>query len=170
MELWKQILEFDGYEVSNIGNVRSTKRGEPKILKPGKSGTNGEYRTVYLSRGGKVYPRLIHRLMLEAFVCLCPKGQEARHLNGNASDNRIENLEWATHIDNMQDKVAHGTLNRNRRTGESHEWSRLTSSQVDEIRVAYASGGVTQQQLADQYDTSRANIGLIVNRKNWKKV
>lgn len=170
MELWKQVPDFAGYEVSSLGNVRSTKQKIPRILKPGKSGTNGEYRSVYLSMGGKIYPRLIHRLMLEAFVCQCPEGQEARHINGNASDNRLENLEWATHMDNMQDKVAHGTLNRNRRAGTEHEWSRLTPSQVEEIRVAYAAGGVTHQQLADEYGTSRANVGLIINRKNWKKV
>ena len=38
------------------------------------------------------------------------------------------------------------------------------------IRLEYATGEYTQQQLADHYGTSRSNIGLIVNHKNWKGV
>jgi hypothetical protein len=73
-------------------------------------------------------------------------------------------------MDNMQDKVAHGTLNRNRTFGDSHASSVLDSSAVREIRKRYAAGGITQQVLADEYGTTRANIGLIVTRKNWKGV
>lgn len=170
MEQWKPVVEFDDYEVSDLGNVRSTKRGSPRLLKPGKSGTNGEYRCVYLSKDSKVYPKLVHRLMLEAFVGPCPDGHETRHVNGVAFDNRLENLEWATHMDNMQDKIAHGTLNRNRASGEDCNFTRLTANQVRSIRIKYATGRITQQELANLYQTSRSNIGLIVNRKNWKKV
>lgn len=123
-----------------------------------------------LSVDNKTYSYCVHTLVLTAFVGPAPKGMEARHLNGDGWDNRIENLEWATHYDNMQDKVAHGTLGRNNRYGTTHEWSKLTPEQVRQIRLDYATGKVTQQQLADQHNTSRANIGLIVNHKNWKKV
>jgi hypothetical protein len=169
-EQWKPVSYAPGYEISNVGNVRSSKRGTPRLLKPGVAGTNGEYGQVALMIDGKRSNRLVHRLVLEAFVGPCPEGMEARHINGDASDNRVENLEWSTHMDNMQDKVAHGTLMQNRACGESTSYATLTADQVREIRSLYEAGGVTQKALADKYNTSRANIGLIVNRKNWKQV
>lgn len=174
METWKAIDGFPDYEVSDLGNVRSwkvwgRKKDDPaRLLSPGTS--KGGYLRVYLSRNEKVYPRSIHRLVLEAFVGPAPDDMETRHINGNSADNRLENLEWATHMDNMQDKVAHGTLNRNRRNGNDHEWSKLTADDVKEIRERYSAGGITQRELAAEFNTSRANIGLIVNGKNWKKV
>lgn len=173
METWNKIDEFPDYEVSDLGRVRSWKvwgrkaTDPPRLLSPGDS---AGYPTVWLSAGHGAKPRHIHRLVLEAFIGPAPVGMECRHINGDSEDNRLSNLEWATHMDNMQDKVAHGTLNRNRPQGENHRSAKLSARQVEQIRVEYAAGGITQQQLADRYDTSRANIGLIVNHKNWKKV
>jgi hypothetical protein len=39
MEVWKKIKDFEDYEVSNLGNVKSLKYGKQKILKPGLSKT-----------------------------------------------------------------------------------------------------------------------------------
>jgi len=36
----------------------------------------------------------VHRLVLETFVGPCPPGEETCHINGDVSDNRLENLEW----------------------------------------------------------------------------
>lgn len=59
--------------------------------------------------------------MLAAFVGPCPEGQEARHLDGDASNNRWApgneeetmaaggSLMWGTHRENIRDKHRHGT-------------------------------------------------------------
>lgn len=165
--------DFPDYEVSDLGRVRSWKiwgrkaTDPPRLLTPGNTTL---YDFVVLLNGDKRRNCLVHRLVLEAFVGPCPEGMEARHLNGSSRDNSLENLEWASHMENMQDKVAHGTLNKNRPSGDSHPSSVLDSEAVRAIRREYASGGITQQALADKYKTSRANIGLIVTRKNWKQV
>lgn len=39
---------------------------------------------------------------------------------------------------------------------------KLTSKQIDNIRKAYAAGGVTQQQLADRYGVSRVHVARIL--------
>lgn len=51
---------------------------------------------------------LVHRLVLGAFVGPCPAGMECRHLNGDSTDNRVENLAWGTHVENVKDVIAHG--------------------------------------------------------------
>ena len=56
------------------------------------------YRVVGIA--GKLYR--VHRLVLEAFVGQCPEGFECNHKNRDRSDNRLENLEWVTHIENLR--------------------------------------------------------------------
>jgi hypothetical protein len=74
------------------------------VLKPRDTG-DGHLRVV-LGRGNR---RQVHRLVLLAFVGPPPAGCETRHLNGDPADNRLDNLEWATHRRNMQDvKWHHG--------------------------------------------------------------
>ena len=49
----------------------------------------------------------VHRLVLETFVGPRPDGMEARHLNGDCQDNRVENLIWGTPLENGADKIRH---------------------------------------------------------------
>ena len=46
---------------------------------------------------------------METFIGPCPAGMEARHLNDVKKDNRLENLRWGTHGDNVQDAYNNGT-------------------------------------------------------------
>lgn len=64
-----------------------------------------------------------------------------------------------------------GTLKTNGRDMAERERSRttkLTASQVDDIRRRYEAGGVTQDALATEYDTTQTNISEIVRRTHWK--
>jgi hypothetical protein len=55
----------------------------------------------------------------------------------------------------------------NQSKGEKHGHSKLTETQVREIRIKYANGGITQQQLALEYVVNRITINNIITRKNW---
>jgi len=67
------------------------------------------YLIVTLWRDGKQTSPLVHRLVLSAFESEPTPGQEARHLNGDQTDNRAANLRWGTHSENQLDQVEHGT-------------------------------------------------------------
>ena len=108
MTEWKTIEGYPSYEVSDKGQVRSLYRNHStngsiinivRILKPvvGKGG----YLQVGLSNEGERRYYKIHRLVLEAFVVSCPERKECNHKNGIKSDNRPENLEWATKSENQ---------------------------------------------------------------------
>lgn len=99
-EIWKEIIGFEGiYEVSNLGRVRRIKTGN--VLSTSKCGGCREYSSVCLSKNGKIYSRLVHRLVAEAFIPR-PNGlYEVNHLDEDKSNNRVENLEWCNHKYNM---------------------------------------------------------------------
>ena len=121
-ERWLPVPGYEGlYSVSDQGRVRSEARltGYRKdgralrvnerllslnnIVKPG-----GHVR-LCLRRGGRAEMFLAHRLVLAAFVGPCPEGMVARHLNGEPTDNRLENLAYGTMSENTHDSVGHGT-------------------------------------------------------------
>lgn len=123
MEHWRPVAGFDGrYEVSDLGNVRGldryveTRSGRRRfvrgqLLSPILSG-RGDYLTVSLKVDGKQHGRYIHRIVAEAFFGPAPDGMECRHLNGDGHDNRVANLAWGTHSENVQDTLAHGRHNK----------------------------------------------------------
>lgn len=111
MEIWRDIDEFRGYQVSNYGNVRSYINnrhgicGEWHTLKP-QPNHNG-YLTVCLGRGNR---RLVSRLVAIAFIPNPDNLPLVRHLDDNPLNNHVDNLAWGTQTDNMQDCVKHGRL------------------------------------------------------------
>lgn len=118
-ETWLPVVGFEGsYEVSDHGRVRSVDRvierrdgtllpRSGQLLKQQLSG-RGDYLTVTLCQQGRYRPWLVHLLMAKAF--LGPSADlEVRHLNGNGHDNRVANLRWGTHSENMRDSLRHGT-------------------------------------------------------------
>lgn len=119
VEHWKPVPGWEKlYEVSSLGRVRSLPRLITNSLgvehrvrgRIRRQSSNGHgYQTVSLCAGGKEYRKYVHRLVLEAFVGDCPEGMETRHLNGNRKDNRLENLQWGTVVENHHDKLQHGT-------------------------------------------------------------
>lgn len=109
-EEWLPIPGFPGYEVSDLGNVRSwllpgrteNRRVEPKLLKPGRN-TSG-YPVVGL-HGRTVQ---VHAAVLAAFIGPRPDGYVTRHLNGVKTDARLSNLVYGTPSENMQDQLRLG--------------------------------------------------------------
>lgn len=120
-EIWRPVADFPDYEVSNLGRVRSLKmRGgfgprrradSPRILK--------QYIDSYgrakvgLRDNGRSSTKTVSVLVLEAFVG--PRPGDSRfvvgsHLNGDPSDNRVENLIWETQKENLARVTNHGRL------------------------------------------------------------
>lgn len=151
MEKWLPISGYEGrYEVSNYGNVRSTSRrwtsSKPRNLIPT---NNRKYLSVKLQKNHVKKMRLIHRLVLETFGSPCPPGMECSHLDGNAHNNRIENLKWETRVENLHRDVAHG-----KRT-----WAKLTQNEVLEIKAL--KGKMLQREIAARYGIARPTVGEI---------
>lgn len=108
----RDIPDFPGYRASAAGRVWSDKRGRYLTPNSGKDG----YLRVGLRQEGRTRTVYVHRLVALAYLGPCPEGQEVRHLNGCPADNRVENLAYGTHLENMADMRAHGGNAQARRT------------------------------------------------------
>lgn len=115
MEIWKDIEGLEGeYQISNLGRVKSLERSyvngfggitpvNERILKPGKH-TRGYFR-VCLRKGNYQY---IHRLVAEAFIPNPNNYPTVNHINGDKTDNRVENLEWCSYSYNNKEAYRTG--------------------------------------------------------------
>ena len=125
-EIWKDIEGYEGfYSVSNLGRVYSRRRERfltPIITKMG-------YQRVHLSVDGNVETRAIHRLVAQAFIPNPENKPTVNHINEVKTDNRVENLEWAT---NLEQNI-HGT--RMARAIAHTDWKKR-SEKIDYALIA----------------------------------
>lgn len=52
--------------------------------------------------------------------------------------------------------------------GEKNPNSKLTESEVKEIRDMYKTGSFTMVQLAEKFGMSRRSISAVINKERWK--
>lgn len=157
-EIWRPVPGSEGaYEVSSMGRVRNQ---AGRLLSQSIRKRGVPYRTVLLRSALGGVRRTVHGLVLHAFKGQRPVGLIARHLNGDASNNRDDNLNWGTVAENVADRAAHVTEN----AGERNHKAKLTRTQVDEIRSSHAK----QSVLAQLYAVSQGNISSIRSGRIWK--
>lgn len=170
--MWKPVIGYGGwYAVSSTGKIKRVKGGNRntvagRILK--QTHHSRGYRTVALSRDGKVARKYVHKLVAEAFLGACPKGGEVNHRDGNKANNHRRNLEYTTRGGNV--RHARDELGAKFGTrGEKHPKAKLTEAKVHEIRHRYAAGEL-QRVLATEFGVHNTQISGIVRRVTWKHI
>lgn len=101
-EVWINIKGCDGYQISSLGRVKSTKYKNEKILSNRKS---GEYLGVslYLGSNNAGHKRCyIHRLVAEHFIENPYNKNQINHKDGNKHNNVVSNLQWCTGSENLK--------------------------------------------------------------------
>jgi hypothetical protein len=181
IEEWRPVVGYEGlYEVSDQGRVRSldrtchdknglAKKFKGKILKNIKKvNTYGQYYVVRLPRKANDghFNAYVAHLVLEAFICLRPKGMECCHCDGNSLNNCVSNLRWDTPAENTKDKYLHGNI----LWGTRNHQAKLNEQQVREIRSKYrfySSRASNAKQLSQEYGVTTGTITRIARGDAW---
>lgn len=112
-------------------------------------------------------PYLAHRIILCSFTKR-PLNYpfEAMHLDGDGFNNRLENLAWGTHAENM--KMDRG--NNHSFRGEENKNSKLSLPIIREIREKYVRGN--GKMLSRKFGISRTHLRRIIKKAKggWNHV
>ena len=113
MEIWKDIENYEDYEISNLGIIRSKKRSI--IMKQRLHWTG--YPIVGFRKivDGKSKMKIfrVHRLLASAFIPNPNSLPEVDHIDNNRSNNALTNLRWCNHSQNNM----HRTKQSNNKSG-----------------------------------------------------
>lgn len=177
-EEWKDVQGWEGrYQVSNLGRVRSLPMVYRSSLgnavhKPGRirkstKDTHG-YPQVFLceKQAGRKETRLVHRLVVAAFLPNPESLQEVNHKDGNKTNNTVENLEWCTRLHN----VDHANTLPTHRTGTRTSHSKLNWDTVNWVRAVHTPYDKMfgTRSLARLLGVLENSVAAIVSEDNWR--
>lgn len=161
---WRPIEGWSGrYEVSVSGQVR---RRNGKPLKQWKN-SHG-YMLVRLSNPRAV--ERVHRLVAKAFIPNTEAKPFVNHINNERADNRAENLEWCTQLENLAHADRQGRMQRDYWVGKRSPSAMLSDRDVAAIRAEYAAGGVSWAALGEKYGIGKRSIGRILKGESYAQV
>ena len=157
---YKNIEGFNKrYRIYPCGKIESyrylKKKKKVKCLEMKQFTNNMGYKTVCLTKEGKRYWRLIHRLVAKAFIPNPECKPHINHMDLNPKNNHINNLEWVTPSENIQ----HAYDNNARIT-------KIKSKDIPKIRADNRS----LSEIANEYGVDKTNIWAIKKRKTWKHI
>ncbi len=172
-EIWKDVVGYEGlYQVSYLGNVRSCEASfnhrygqRVRVSKmKAQATTKSGYKTVNLFRDNWIKVFKVHRLLMIAFVPNLENKKTVNHKDGDKANNNINNLEWATHSENVNHAVKNGL--KNTAIGQDSASSKLYNQDVIEIRIL-SERGIRHRILSSIFGVSENQISLIINNKSW---
>lgn len=159
-EVWMNIVGFEGlYKVSNLGRIRSCRRGTIMIPHPLKDG----YLRIRLRKSGKDFSFLIHRLVAIAFIPNPNNYQTVNHKDFNTHNNCVENLEWCTQRYNNKYSRDAGHYHYSEKAREAAKRNRKISDELAVKIFEDYKKGAKQADLATKYGVTRAFVCRLVH-------
>lgn len=166
---WKHINDYPDYAISDTGKVMRVthspySRSKRILLKPMQA-PNG-YLHVKLFKSNTPKRITIHRLVAQAFIGSCPSGRETNHIDGNKTNNHIQNLEYLTKSENCRHAFSIGLKSLK---GSKNNHAKLTEMGILQI-LSYIKQGCRKVDIAVFFDVTQRNIRKIASGTRWNHV
>lgn len=163
-EIWKPVSDYDKYEVSNFGRIKSFNWNKIKILKPFINGKGYLCIRLYKEKNQSQDFR-VHRLVAELFIPNPENKPQINHIDGCKLNNHVSNLEWATQSENMRHAIVNGL--KIAPQGEESKRAKLTNEQARYIRENPDS--LNTVELAKMFNVVPATISNIQQGRGYSK-
>ena len=159
LNIFEKIPSNINYEINKVGNIRNCKTLRPIKCRINKKG----YYVVTVRENNNTKIRRVHRLIAETFIPNPENKPQVNHLDGNKLNNGINNLEWATCIENITHAISNGLYNN---FGERNGNSKLKKEEIPCIKELIKNGK-NIQDIAITYNVSRSAINMIKQGVTW---
>lgn len=137
-----------------------------RIMKPALD-SNGYMRTMLVDNEGKNRTIKVHRIIAQTFIENPHQLKEVNHINGKKSDNRLSNLEWVSHQQNIRHSFDNALQNNK---GENNPTSKLSEKDVLEIRAKFKPRVYGRKKLAEEYKVKISTIKDVILRRSWMHI
>ena len=178
IEIWKDIPGWEHcYRISNWGNLYSYHHKKLLKVRPNNYGYYNQ--TLYDGKTHRQKPMMLHRLVMLTFVGEPPQIQpEVNHIDGNRSNNRLDNLEYCSRQENMDHAKRTGLLVSQRQAikdrsakpdfhlrvyGDKHPKVKWSDEIKTEIRTLHSSGTTFPQLLKIYSEIPKCTIWAFIS-------
>lgn len=173
--MWKDVLGFEGhYQACETGEIRSVSRYVPHkvygkmwveggLINQGK--TAHGYLRVNLSLSGKPNYFQAHRVVAMVFIPNPENKPQVNHKNGVKTDNRVENLEWATNEENYCHAKSMGLI----KSGDDLPYTILRGEYFEDI-ITRRSLGESIELISKDYGITRSTLGIFIKKQIAKRI
>lgn len=162
-EVWALHPDTDRYLFSQFGRVKSLAYNRLMSSFPN---DDGYIMTNISFNNGKRLCRSVHRFVMETFLSHFDNSSsimEVNHIDGNKTNNRLDNLEWVTREENLQharDNKLFKSFSR-----DEHPNTKIFTKEFSTIKELY-SLGFSKREIAKSYNVDR---NVIINIFNLMK-
>lgn len=157
---WTEVPGYPGYAASIDGHIRGP---SGRTLSPMKNGSGHWYILCQRARGRKTRKLFVHRAVLLAFKGEPAEGLECCHNDGNPDNNHLDNLRWDTRMNNVLDRINHGTMP----IPHESQSTKLKPANIREIFRLHRDGE-SSRKIGDIFGTSHTTIQKIIRGERWK--
>jgi hypothetical protein len=168
-EIQKDIPEHEGrYKATSDGRIYSCLTSKFMSIYVNKS--NGYCYVNLTLKSGKQKNCIVHRLIASAFFGECSDGYQVNHKNGIRDDNRIDNLEYLTKIENERHSWRFLNRKPSINRGEEAGSAKLTEKKVLQMRHLHATGKYTYKELGKRFGISGGHTSKVINGDAWSHI